>query len=455
MSFKIAFIGGGSVLWTPRLCSDMFLEESLQGSELHLVDVDPKSMLLTQRYLEACTQHIECNWKIVISEMDAALTDADVVIVSISTGGLESMQRDYDIPAKYGVLHTVGDTVGPAGISRTLRNVPVFLGIAAKMEKLCPDSYMVHVTNPLSQLTRAVSKATSIKCVGLCHEYIGIIKMLQNFFQLESRDEVDSLCLGVNHFTFMPKLFVKGMENPEAHLTLANYLKYELEQDGTLETGTTDDEIKKLIVSSEKLYPYYFNFYMYEQFGYFPVSGSNHLCENLPYFNGSEDVLKKYHLHRKGVLPGRADRKVVKADRLISILDEGSVPDEALSRSNEMLCDVVVGLCAGEARRVVVAHANVGQIDNLPRDVAVETWATASLSGINPVASGNIPLQLKGVMEQIIVEQELTVDAAIRGDKKTFTQALFNSPQLPCKDRAGELAEELLAANHAFLPQFK
>lgn len=454
MSYKIAFIGGGSVLWTPRLCSDMFLEESLQESELHLVDVDPESMNLTKRYLEACNQHIGCNWKIVISGLNAALADADVVIVSISTGGLESMQRDYDIPAKYGVYHTVGDTVGPAGISRTLRNVPVFLDIAEKMEKLCPNSTMVHVTNPLSQLTRAVSKATPIKCVGLCHEYIGIIKMLQNYFHLEDRDELDSLCLGVNHFTFMPKLFVKGVKNPEARLTLTDYLKYEMENDGTFETGTTDDEVKKLIVSSEKLYPYYFNFYMYEQLGYFPVSGSNHLCENLPYFNGSEDLLKKYHLHRKGVLPGRADRKVVKTDRLISILEEGAVPDEVLTRSNEMLCDVVVGLCAGEARRVVVAYPNRGQIDNLPRDVAVETWATASLSGINPVASGNMPLQLKGVMEQIIVEQELTVDAAIRGDKATFIQALFNSPQLHCKDRARDLAEELLAANQDFLPQF-
>lgn len=442
-------------MWTPRLCSDMFLEESLRGSELHLVDVDPESLSLTRRYLEACNQHIGYDWKIVNSELDAALADADVVIVSISTGGLESMQRDYDIPAKYGIYHTVGDTVGPAGISRTLRNVPVFLDIAARMEKLCPDSYMVHVTNPLSQLTRAVSKATSIKCVGLCHEYIGIIKMLQNFFQIEGRDEIDSLCLGVNHFTFMPKLYVKGMENPGARLTLADYLKYEMERDGAFETGTTDDEVQKLIVSSEKLFPYYFNFYMYEQLGYFPVSGSNHLCENLPYFNGSEELLKQYHLHRKGVLPGRAERKVVKTNRLISILDEGAVPDEALTRSNEMLCDVVVGLCAGEARRVIVAHANVGQIDNLPREVAVETWATASLSGINPVASGNIPLQLKGVMEQIIVEQELTVDAAIRGDGKTFAQALFNSPELFRKDRAEELAEELLAANSEFLPQFK
>jgi len=455
MSFKIAFIGGGSVLWTPRLCSDMFLEVSLQGSELHLVDIDRASMELTKRYLELCNQHIGCKWKIVLSEMDAALTDADVVIVSISTGGLEAMQRDYDIPAKYGVHHTVGDTVGPAGISRTLRNVPVFLDIAKKMEKLCPDSTMVHVTNPLSQLTRAVSKATSIKCVGLCHEYIGIIKMLQNFFQLENRDDLDSLTLGVNHFTFMPKLFVKGMKNPEAQLTLANYLKYEMEQDGTIKTGTTDDEVNKLIVSSEKLYPYYFQFYMYEQLGYFPISGSNHLCENLPYFNGSNEVLKKYHIHRKGVLPGREEQRGIRRDRLLSILEEGSVPNEALSRSHEMLCDVVVGLCAGEARRAVVAHANVGQIDNLPREVVVESWATASLSGIHPVASGNMPLQLKGLMEQIIVEQELSVEAAITGDKKTFVQALFNSPQLHCKDRARDLAEELLAANHAFLPQFK
>jgi alpha-galactosidase/6-phospho-beta-glucosidase family protein len=98
---------------------------------------------------------------------------------------------------------------------------------------------------------------------------------------------------------------------------------------------------------------------------------------------------------------------------------------------------------------------NIGQIDNLPRDVVVETWTMASLTGVNPIASGSMPLQLKGFMEQIIVEQELAVEAALEGDRKKFIQALFNSPQLHQKDKAAELADELLAANKEFLPQFK
>lgn len=454
MSYKIAFIGGGSVLWTPRLCCDMFLEPKLKGAELHLVDPDKDALALTKRYLEKANDAVSSEWVIHSSELDAALADADIVIVSISTGGLESMHNDYHIPAKYGVFHTVGDTVGPAGVSRVLRNVPVFIDIARRMEKLCPDAWMVHVTNPLSQLTRAVTKATSIKCVGLCHEYIGTIKMLQNFFKLESRDEIDSLCMGANHFTFMTELKVRGDAGADSKLTLAEYMKYEMQNDGTFKTGTTDDEVRELLASSEKQYPYHFNFHLCENLGYFPLAAPSHVAENLPFYCNSEETENHYHLHRKGVLPERADRKAVKTEKLLDVLEKDTPQDEVKERSNEMLCDAVVGICAGESRRLIGAMPNIGQIDNLPRDVVVETWTTASLSGIHPVASGSMPLPLKGFMEQIIVEQELSVEAALTGDVKIFAQALFNSPQLHKKDKAAKLADELLAANKEFLPQF-
>ncbi len=455
MTYKIAFIGGGSVLWTPRLSCDMFLEPSLKNSELHLVDIDRDATKLVKRYLESANKFIGNEWKIFDSDMDSALKDADCVIVSISTGGFEAMALDYDIPEKYGVFHTVSDTVGPGGISRSIRNIPVFIDIARKMEKLCPDSYMLHVTNPLSQITRAVNKATSIKCVGMCHEYTGIIKMLQNFFNIDNDNDIDSLCIGVNHFTIMDKLKIKGIADPMQQLTLKNYLEYEMKQDGSFKTGTTDDEVAKLVESSEKLYPYYFNFYIYEKLGLFPVSGTNHFCENIPFFNNDEKTLKKYHLHRKGVLPNRPKRKEERKSWLVDALEKGEQPNESKARSNEMLCDAVVGILTGESRRIIAALPNIGQIDNLPRDVAVETWAVASRGGINPVASGNVPSPYKGFMEQIIEEQELTVEAGLSGDSSKLIQAMFVSPELHRKDMAEELALELLAAHRDYLPQFK
>ncbi len=455
MSYKIAFIGGGSVLWTPRLSCDLFLEPSLRGSELYLVDIDRNATKLTKSYLESADKFIGNEWKIFDSDMDSALKDADCVIVSISTGGFEAMHLDYTIPEKYGVFHTVSDTVGPGGIARSIRNIPVFIDIARKMEKLCPDSYMLHVTNPLSQITRAVNKAANIKCVGMCHEYTGIIKMLQNFFKIDNDNDLDSLCIGVNHFTVMENLKVKGIPDAMDRLSLKNYLEYEMRQDGTFKTGTTDDEVAKLIASSEKLCPYYFNFYLYEKLGVFPVSGTNHFCENIPFFNNNEDTLKEYHLHRKGVLPNRPDRKKERTGWLTEALEKGEQPVESKQRSNEMLCDAVVGLLTGEPRRIIAAMPNIGQIDDLPRDVAVETWAVASRSGVNPVASGNVPSPYKGFMEQIIEEQELTVEAGLTGDKTKLVQAMFVSPELHRKDMATELAMELLGAHKQYLPQFK
>ena len=127
MSWKIAVIGGGSVLWMPRLGCDMFLEDSLDGSELVLVDIDPTAAKLVQSYLEECVRVLDKKWKITIASEDDALKNADCVVVSISTGGFEAMDKDYTIPEQFGVYHAVSDTTGPGGIFRTLRNAPVFL----------------------------------------------------------------------------------------------------------------------------------------------------------------------------------------------------------------------------------------------------------------------------------------------------------------------------------------
>ena len=445
MSWKIAVIGGGSVLWMPRLGCDMFLEDSLDGSELVLVDIDPAAAKLVQSYLQECVRVLDKKWKITIASEDDALKNADCVVVSISTGGFEAMDKDYTTPEQFGVYHSVSDTTGPGGIFRTLRNAPVFLKLAEKMAKLCPNAWMVHVTNPLSQLTRIVNASGLVRCCGLCHEVAGQLHQLQGFLGITDPNDLDANVVGVNHFTIFTELYSRTVKDPMAKIKLADYMQYRA---GELGSGTVDDLVVK---GGYDEFPLYLNFYLKEILGVYPAAGTVHIAENFPRFFNDNELYKKFYLYRKGVLPERPNNKQAIVERLQKTLADKEVPRETANRSREMLCDVLVGLLTGETRRVIATLPNAGQIGNLPREASVETWASVSLDTITPVLSGNIPMSCYGFMASVVAEQELTIQAALTKDRSLVRQALFASPLFHEKERVDELMNAMFDAEKEWI----
>ena len=445
MSWKIAVIGGGSVLWMPRLGCDMFLEDSLDGSELVLVDIDPAAAKLVQSYLQECVRVLDKKWKITIASEDDALKNADCVVVSISTGGFEAMDKDYTTPEQFGVYHSVSDTTGPGGIFRTLRNAPVFLKLAEKMAKLCPNAWMVHVTNPLSQLTRIVNASGLVRCCGLCHEVAGQLHQLQGFLGITDPNDLDANVVGVNHFTIFTELYSRTVKDPMAKIKLADYMQYRA---GELGSGTVDDLVVK---GGYDEFPLYLNFYLKEILGVYPAAGTVHIAENFPRFFNDNELYKKFYLYRKGVLPERPNNKQAIVERLQKTLADKEVPRETANRSREMLCDVLVGLLTGEKRRVIATLPNAGQIGNLPREASVETWASVSLDTITPVLSGNIPMSCYGFMASVVAEQELTIQAALTKDRSLVRQALFASPLFHEKERVDELMNAMFDAEKEWI----
>lgn len=449
MACRVVLIGGGSYGWTPTLAGDLFLRPVLDGSTLALVDTDPVAAEEMRRYCLLVARSVGCCWNVIVQPLSEALNGADFVCVSITTGGFEAMANDYGIPEQYGVYHTVGDTVGPGGISRTLRNVPVFVDIAHQMERLCPGRPMIHVTNPLSQLTRAVALETDVPCVGLCHNYAGTVSMLAGYFGVEERD-IHAVSVGVNHFTWMKDLTVKG--KPADHeLTLDRYLKMLEEGRGERKSNTTDDAIQQALAHGNP--EYYFNFVLHERFGSFPVGSSNHVAENLPFYCNRPDMLEQYHIRRKGVLPRRQELRDRAVHRVRAVLT-GEQPLPQPNASNEAFATIVESLHTGKPGRAIVAMPNRGQVSNLPAGVVVETWAEINGSGIHPLMSGPIPQGLTGMMQAIVDEEEMAVRAAITGDEGLVARALALSPMLHDKESAGELARALLQANRRWLPQF-
>ena len=445
MSWKIAVIGGGSVLWMPRLGCDMFMEESLDGSELVLVDIDPAAAVLVKNYLEECVRVLKKSWRISIASEDEALKNADCVVVSISTGGFEAMDKDYTTPERFGVYHAVGDTGGPGGIFRTLRNAPVFIALAEKMSKLCPDAWMIHVTNPLSQITRIVNASGLVRCCGLCHEVAGQLNHLRNFLKIDDPNDLDANVVGVNHFTLFTELFSRSVKDPMAQITLKNYMKYRADELGS---GTVDDLVVK---GNYQDYPLYLNFYLKEILNVYPAAGTVHIAENFPRFYNDNELYKDFHLYRKGVLPVRPDNKRAIAEKLQKTLDEKTVPRETANRSREMLCDCLAGLLAGEKRRIIATLPNIGQIGNLPREASVETWAMVSAGGITPVMSGDIPMSCYGFMASVVAEQELSIQAALQHDRDLVRQALFASPLFHEKEKVNELMDAMFDAEKEWI----
>lgn len=451
MPLKIVFIGGGSFLWTARLATDMFLKPSLKGSEMVLVDIDRDAANLVGQYCRMIDKKLDANWRITTGELEASLPGADIVIVSISTGGLEAFDKDYHMPAEHGVYHSVGDTVGPAGISRVLRNVPVFLDIAKAMETHCPDAWMIHVTNPLAQITRAVARSSPVKVVGLCHNYEGTMRSLASRLGVK-REDLHANTFGVNHFSFLRDLTHKGQPVEDA-FSLQAYLQSDEAVAADVKTNTTDDDVNEMTAPPEA-HDDRLSYELYEMLGYYPVGGSAHLAENFPYYLNDLATVEKHRIRRKGVLPFRLNGKKRKQQMVEDVL-AGKREMDPIRRSHEDLADIVESLWTGQPCQAVVNLPNVGQIPNLPRDVVVETWGRITKDAITPLPAGDVPVVLKGMLESVIAEEELSVEAALTGNMKTLEQALYVSPLLHQKDAAGELARKIVQTHRDLLPQFE
>ena len=168
---KIAFIGGGSVQWTARLVIDMVVNKRLAGAQLVLHDIDKAALELVTRACNRVNKGLDGSLNISSNpDRMETLRDADFVILCVSIGGLAAMRNDLKIPEEYGIYQSVGDTVGPGGLARGLRHIPFAVKIAREMEQLCPNAWMLNLTNPMTTICRGVTRATTIKTIGLCHE---------------------------------------------------------------------------------------------------------------------------------------------------------------------------------------------------------------------------------------------------------------------------------------------
>ena len=435
---KIAFIGGGSVKWTARLVVDMAVNKTIDNASLVLHDINEEALNLVSRACQRVNRELGGTLHITSSlHRRETLRDADFVILCISIGGLMAMRNDLAIPERYGIYQSVGDTVGPGGLSRGLRHIPFAVKLAREMEELCPQAWLLNLTNPMTTICRGVTRATSIRTIGLCHE-VDIFRdeYLAPLFNVAA-DAITFDVAGINHLPAILRLSVDGQDGLsllEEWLEIHNVFEF-VDQHIP---GPENVFIDRLAVKLS----------LFRKLGVLFGSGDRHIAE---FFSGFLNDTNQRG-ERYGVVLTTIDHREELADqnrRQHKQFINGNGVD--LTPTNEQVVPVMAALSGGQAGQFIVNIPNVRQIDNLPSEAMVECTAHIDRLGVHPLSVGKLQPPLYEAIAPHAARQELIVEAALTGKPEPVLAALSNDPLLPDPAVAYPLVEDLLAANTAFM----
>ncbi len=455
---RITIVGGGSTHWTPRLLVDFANSEALRDLEVTLMDKNADSLPL----MADVARHIAKVRSIGLSvrttsDLDDALDGADIVIIALTVGGFASMRPDIEIPARYGIRQPVGDSVGPGGISRALRSVPVVAGVARAMERRCPEALLINVSNPLTALCRGVVRESKIRVVGLCNELVGLKFSLSLLFD-SPLHVIDPVSAGVNHLPLVTQLGIDGadgfamlrsvLDNPSAHGGEPIWMP---PVDGMhwQKVSAGDTWTKADVVANNRV-----KFELFRRFGVLPGASDTHIAEFFPGFvTQSSDFGRDWGVHHYGIWGHQKDKEADDKE-VAELLSSDEVSPWP---SGELVAELIEGLATGKEHTLPMNLPNRGQVENLPRDVVVECMGVAGADGVRPRDTARVGSVLGEYLRQITISQELTVDAALTGSRTRVIEAMLTDQlagHLPY-EQVVSMTDELLAATAAWLPHFQ
>ncbi|MHB1519629.1 MAG: family 4 glycosyl hydrolase [Acidimicrobiales bacterium] len=454
---QITIVGGGSTHWTPKLLVDLANSDVLSGSSVKLMDIDADSLPVMVELAEHIARVRGIGMSVeATTDLGPALDGAEFVITALSVGGFASMAHDLEIPARYGIRMPVGDTVGPGGIFRALRSAPIIVDVACSMERYCPDALLVNVSNPLTVLTRAACRETHISAVGLCNELVGLKFSLSLLFDVPL-DAIDPVVAGVNHLPLVTGLRI-GEDDGFAMLHAM------LEDLGTRGEEPIwmapvegmhwqQQSIRPSWTKSDVIWNNRLKFEIFERFGVLPGASDTHVAEFLPWFLApTTDFGRDWGVHHYGLAGHLADK--VDDDRELAAL---LAVDEISSwPTGELVADLLAGVVSGRKVDLPMNLPNRGQVDNVDEGLVVETIGSTGPSGVHARDRARLHSALAEVLRRITASQELTVEAAMSGDRTVALEAMLTDQvagQLPYAQIVA-LTDELLDATAAWLPRF-
>lgn len=446
---QVTIVGGGSYQWTPELLADLMGTSSLRGMHLVLEDVDPEPLpkmeALAKKVDDALGAQVTVE---TTTDQRRALDGADFVIVTISTGGFDSMAVDVEVPAHHGIRQSVGDTVGPGGITRALRNVPVLVGIGRDMEELCPDAWLLNITNPMTVLTRSVCRETSVKTVGLCHE-VGNWCLDLAIALGKPAEAVRPTVVGVNHLPVVVSLDVDG----EDGLAMLGEMVAEaggLDALAPRAGRPPAEDFSRLDFARRHLLA----LTLLERWGALPAAGDRHVAEFLPsVLTEASGWGAAYNVELTTI-----DQRREHQDGYVADVDAwlAGTKDLQTWQSGELPAPVIDSLVTGTRREVPVNIPNAGQCPDLPPDAVVESICVVDADGIRGRGQVRAPAPCAEVLRRHVAVQELTVEAALSGDRGLAGAAFSLDPLAGRGDlhETDAMVDELLSGTARWLPQF-
>lgn len=433
---RIAIIGAGSLVFSSRLTADILSYPHLADSHFALVDVDEERLGFAGRIVERIKReghYDQASYSMHVDRREA-LDGADLVIVSILVGGFEAIEREIDIPARFGVDQAIGDTLTPGGVMRCLRTLPPLIDVARDVMALCPDAWVLNYTNPMAMLCWGINAAVpDVRLVGLCHSVQHTTQQWAARLDVPM-EEVAFECAGLNHQAW-----------------LFEYSRGDVDLLPAIRQLCTDPDIWRED-SSRMEYVKHFGF---------PVTeASGHNSEYSPWFRKNAELVDAYcpgggWNGGSGFIKTLYDRPDWR--EVMESLADGSRP-LSLERSDEYGSQIVAALHGGAPSKIYGNVMNRGYIDNLPVDACVEVPCLVDAGGVHPQAIGELPSHLAAVNAMQINVQRLAVQAALDADPERVFHALALDPLTAAVctlDEIRRMTHALLDAHARWLPAFE
>lgn len=426
---KITFIGAGSTIFAKNVLGDAMLTPSLQEAEMALYDIDEKRLKESELMLKTMNKNINKNRAKIVSYEDSreALRDADFVINAIQVGGYKpSTVIDFDIPKKYGLRQTIGDTIGIGGIMRALRTLPVMFYYAKQMEEVCPDAWLLNYTNPMSILTSAMLKHTNIKTVGLCHSVQVCVPELFEHLGIQDDYNLDDFqwkIAGINHMAWLLEITKDGED--------------------------FYPEIRKRALEIDNPHADSVRFELMKYFGYYVTESSEHNAEYHPYFikRDSPELIDELGIPLDEYLRRCEEQIANWESQSKEILNDIDLSHEMTREYASFIMNAIV---TGEPAVIAGNVLNKGFIKNLPYDTCVEVPCLVDKNGIQPTYVGELPTQLAGLNQTHISVNELVIEAVVTKNRDKIYQAAMLDPHTSSEltlPKIKEMVDELIEAH--------
>lgn len=439
---KITFMGAGSSVFAKNVLGDCMSADTLRDSEICLYDINADRLKESSTMLSVLNENINGSKAIIksflgVEQRKDALRGADFVVNAIQVGGYDPCTIiDFEVPKKYGLRQTIGDTLGIGGIMRALRTIPVMDDFARDMEEVCPDAWLINYTNPMSMLTGYMLHHTNVKTVGLCHSVQtcseGLLKALDMENKLERRKE---LIAGINHMGWL--LEIKDRNGQDLYPEIRRRAKLKNEQE------KHTDMVR---------------FAYIDRFGYYCTESSEHNAEYNPFFIKAKypDLIDAYNIPLDEY-PRRCVNQIAKWDKQRDELITN--PTLTHQRSHEYASYIMEAIITNTPYKIggnVLNHGSL--IENLPREACVEVPCLVDGMGIHPCYVGSLPPQLAAMNQTHINVHMLVIEAAASLKKEHIYQAAYLDPHTASElslDEIHQMVDEMIEAHGDFLPAYR